>query len=99
MLRNGAGHRLANPPEGVGAELEAFGGIKFVDGPQQAQVAFLNEIVQRQAAPLIASGKAHNQFQVGLDKHLPGPFVPGFDAQGHLLFFLKREQGPCPDVT
>src|SRR5260370_10589133 len=62
LVGNSAGDGLTNPPERVGTELVPFRSVKFLDGAQQPEIAFLNEVFQRQAAPLIAFGNAHHQF-------------------------------------
>src|SRR5690606_3186870 len=40
LVGHGAGDRLANPPSGVRAELEAAAILELVDSPHQAGVAF-----------------------------------------------------------
>ena len=44
LVGHGAGDRLANPPRGVGAELEAAAIFELVDRPHQAGVAFLDQV-------------------------------------------------------
>ena len=64
LVGDGAADRLANPPGGVGAEFEAQLVIEFLDRPQQAQVAFLNQIQEAHAPADVALGHAHHQAQV-----------------------------------
>ena len=49
LIGHGPGDRLANPPRGVGAELEAAAILELVDRPHQAGVAFLNQVQEAQA--------------------------------------------------
>src|SRR5215469_10532784 len=50
LIRERAADRLSNPPSGVGRELEATSIFELVDGLHQADVAFLDQIEERQAA-------------------------------------------------
>src|SRR2546430_17742028 len=60
--------RLPNPPGSVRAELEAAPVIELFDRSHQAEVAFLNQVQHRQAAPEILLGDAHHQPKIGLDE-------------------------------
>ncbi len=62
LVGDRTGDGLTDPPERVGTELVPLRMVKFLDGAQQPEIAFLNEVFQRQAAPLIAFGNAHHQF-------------------------------------
>ena len=53
---DGAPDRLADPPRGVGRELEAAAMVELLDGAHEAEVALLDEIEQRQPAGLVAAG-------------------------------------------
>src|SRR4051794_15352422 len=46
------GDRLADPPGGVGGELEALAPVELLDRVHQAEVALLDEVEQRQAGRL-----------------------------------------------
>src|SRR5207302_2746771 len=63
-------HGLANPPGGVRRELEALAPVELLDGVDQAEVALLDEIQQRQARRLILLGDRDDQSQVGVDEGL-----------------------------
>ena len=57
---------LPDPPCRVGAELEAQCMVELVDCPQQAEVAFLDQVEEVEAAADVALGHAHHQAQVAL---------------------------------
>ena len=67
-----AGDRLADPPRGVGRELEALAPVELLDGVHQAEVALLDEVEQRQARRLVLLGDRHDQAQVRLHERALG---------------------------
>ena len=79
LVGHRAGDRLANPPGGVGAELEAAAVLELVDRPHQAGVAFLDQVEERQAAVAILLGDRHDQPQVAFGQAALGPLVLGVD--------------------
>src|ERR1035438_7739048 len=50
LVRNGAGNGLANPPRCISRKLVAAAILELVDGFHQADVAFLNEVEELEAA-------------------------------------------------
>ena len=66
------GEGLADPPGGVRRELEALAPVELLDGVDQAEVAFLNEVEERQARRLVLLGDRHDQPEVGLDERALG---------------------------
>ena len=78
LVGDGAGDGLANPPGGVGGELEALGVVELLHRADEAQIALLNEIQKQHAAAHIALGNGDHQAQIGLDELLLG-------VQAHLL--------------
>ena len=58
--------RLADPPHRVGGELVALGVVELLDRPDQAQVAFLHHVEQRQPAVAVLLGHRDHQPEVGL---------------------------------
>src|SRR5512135_1037585 len=92
LLGDVTANRLADPPGGVGAELEATGGVKLGDCPQQAQVALLDQVQEGNAAPQVALGNTDDQAQVGADQGCVGFFGTMFDAvQFRFQFALGRQ--------
>ena len=57
--------RLANPPRRVGRELEAAAELEAVHRLHQADVAFLDQVEEGEAAIEIALGDRHDQPEVG----------------------------------
>ena len=68
LVGDRAGDRLANPPCGIGAELESPVVVELVGGLHQADVAFLDQIEEREAAAAVLLGDGYDQPQVGLDQ-------------------------------
>ena len=80
LIGHGPGDRLANPPGGVGAELEAAAIFELIDRPHQAGVAFLDQVQEAQAAVAILLGDRHDQPQVAFRQAALGLLVLGIDA-------------------
>ena len=79
LIGHGPGDRLANPPGGVGAELEAAAIFELVDRPHQAGVPFLDQIQEAQAAVAILLGDRHDQPQVAFRQAALGLLILGVD--------------------
>ena len=75
LVGDRAGDRLADPPRGVGGELEALGVVELVDRPHQAEVALLDEVEELHAPAAVALGDADDEAQVGLDQLALGPLA------------------------
>ena len=84
LVGDGAGDGLANPPGGVGGEFVAAAPLKFVDGLHQADVAFLNQVQELQAAVGVFLGDGNHQAQVGFDQFLLGLVGFGLAAMDDL---------------
>ncbi|OIQ91558.1 hypothetical protein GALL_264960 [mine drainage metagenome] len=67
LIGNRAGDGLSDPPRGVGGELVAAAVFELVHGLHQADVAFLDEVEELQAAVGVFLGDGNDQAQVGLD--------------------------------
>ena len=72
LAGNGAGHALADPPEGISGELIAPGWIEFLHSTLKTEGALLNQVKQLQALALIFLGNADHQTEVGLHHALFG---------------------------
>src|SRR5438128_1981936 len=83
-------HGLANPPGGVRRELEALAPVELLDGVDQAEVALLDEIQQRQTRRLVLLGDRDDQAQVGVDEGL-GRLFAGVGRAQQLLSLSPRE--------
>src|SRR5208283_441524 len=96
LIGDGAGDGLANPPGGVGRELVAAAVFKFVHGFHQADVAFLNQVEELQAAVGVFLGDGDDQAQVGFDEFalgLLGVHVARDDLALGALEFGERHAG------
>ena len=67
MLGYRAADGLANPPGGISAKAEAASRVELLSGPNQAQIAFLNKIEQRDPLIIVAFRDAYHEAKVGLD--------------------------------
>jgi len=61
------GDGLANPPCGVGAELEPLAVVELLHRADQAEVPLLDEVEEEHSAPDVLLGDAHHKAQVGVD--------------------------------
>ena len=75
LVRHRAGDGLADPPGGVGGELEALGVVELLHGADEAQVALLDEVQEEHAAARVALGQGDHQSQVGLQQVVLGPLA------------------------
>ena len=66
LVGDGAGDGLANPPSRVGREFVAAAPLELIRALHQADIAFLNQIQELQAAVGIFLRDGNNQAQVGL---------------------------------
>ena len=72
LVGDRAGDRLPDPPGRIGRELVAAAVLELVDRLHQADVAFLDEIEELQAAVGVFLGDRDHEAQVGLDHFLLG---------------------------
>ena len=70
MVRDGALHRLADPPGRVGRELVAAAPVELLDGAVEAERALLDQVEERNAEAAVALGDRDDEPQVRLD-HAP----------------------------
>jgi len=64
---------LADPPGRVGGELVALGVVELLDCPDQAEIAFLDQVEERHATADVAFRQGHHQPQVRLQQVVPRP--------------------------
>src|SRR3984957_2275063 len=72
LISNCAGDGLPNPPRGVGGKFVATAVFEFVHGFHQADVAFLNQVEELQAAVGIFLGDRYDETKIGLDQFALG---------------------------
>ena len=90
---------LLDPPSGIGAELAALVRVEALDGFDQAEVAFADEVHQRQAEIVVVLGDAHHQAKVRLDHVLARGFVAFEDAASERGFLFQRQQRRLADLV
>jgi hypothetical protein len=61
---------LANPPGGVGRELEALAPVELLDRAVQSDHALLDQVAELQAVALVALGDRDHEAQVRVDHPL-----------------------------
>ncbi len=105
LFIDGTANGLLDPVSAVSGETEAFGGIKFIDGMHQAQIAFFNDVEKVQAGPVILLGNGDDQTQIAFDQFffcrfvaLVGPppkRVEGFAGQFGEILNSAEIKGYC----
>ena len=66
MLLDGSLEGLADPPGGIGGELEALLPVELLDGAEEPEAPLLDEVDQLDASILVAPGPVQDQSQVCL---------------------------------
>jgi hypothetical protein len=87
LVQQRALDRLLDPPAGIGAEPVAPAVIEFLGSANQAEVAFLDEVEERDPPALIVPRRGDDQAEVCLDELGLGAVR---DAPGALA---RRERG------
>ena len=95
LIGHAPGDRLADPPRGVGRELESLGVVELLHGADQSEVALLDQVEQRHAATRVALGQRHHQTQVGLEQVAPGRLTVTHH-RGEIAFAVLTQ--PFPGV-
>ena len=98
MIRDGALHRLADPPGRVGRELEAAAPVELLDGAVQPQRSLLDQVEERHAETAVALRDRNDQAQVRLDHPPLGERVAALDRLRERDFLGGREQLVAADV-
>ena len=83
---------LADPPGGVGGELVPPAPVELLDGADEPQRAFLDQVEERQALVAVVLGDRDDEAQVRLDHPLLGGPVAGLDPLGELDLLLRGQE-------
>src|SRR5262249_56743318 len=77
-VRDTAPDGLADPPGGVRREPEALAPLELVDGAQQTEISFLNQVEEADAGPAVTRGHGDDEAQVRLHEGAAagGPLPP-----------------------
>ena len=89
LVHNCALDCLSYPPGRISREAETALGIELLDGVDQPEVAFFDQIEERQASINITARDLDNETQVALDHSLARCFVAGLRAPRKLLLFVR----------
>ena len=68
LVSDGPRDGLADPPGGVGRELEALVRIELLDRSHQAEVPLLDEVGEGEAPVAVALGNRDDESQIRLDE-------------------------------
>ncbi len=98
LVGDGAGDGLADPPGGVGRELEALAVVELLGGADEPDRAFLDQVEERQALVAVALRDRDDEPEVGLHHRLLGGVVAGFDALCELHLLRGGEKRHLADV-
>ena len=90
LIRNGAGDGLTDPPGGIGGEAEAAVTVKLLGGLDQADVALLDQIQERQVVADMLLGDGDHQTQVGLAQAAAGVQAVAADLEQLLAALLRQ---------
>ena len=87
-----------DPVDGEGDEAHTALRLEAFDGFHQADVAFLDEVAERQAVAGKAARDVHDEFEVVHDEGLRGVDVVGFlQGNGQPAFFVGIQSRNLPD--
>jgi hypothetical protein len=89
--------RLPDPPGRVRRELEAPPPVELLDRADQAEVALLDEVEQRETAARVALGDRNHETEIRLDQVVLRKHVVLLDALGEADLVVLRQQRHAPD--
>ena len=92
LIGERAGDRLADPPRGVGGELEALAVVELLRRPDQPERPLLDQVEEGQPLVAVVLGDRDDEAQVGLDHALLGLPVAALDRLGELDFLGGGQQ-------
>src|SRR5919112_115557 len=92
VVGDGAGDSLTDPPRRVSGEAVTHLGVELLDGPDQAGVPLLDQVLEEHASPPVLLGDGDHEPQVRLDELLTGPHVPPAGPPGESLLLAGVEQ-------
>jgi len=98
LVGEGPADGLFDPPAGVGAELHPAAGLEAVDGLHQAEVAFGDEIENRQAAVVVIGGDFHHEAEIRFDHQLAGRLLAAANATSEFDLLGPVEKGGLTDA-
>src|SRR5207245_2440108 len=92
LVGNPALNRLANPPRRVGRELVAAAPVELLDGPDQSDDSFLDQVEQRDPVALVLLHDRHDEPKVRVDHQILRALVSALDPLRELDLLLCGQQ-------
>ena len=99
LLGERARDGLANPPGRVGRELEAHLVVELLDGADQAEVALLDQVEERDAGLRVVPRDRHHEPEIALDQPSLRRLVALVLAPGELALLGGRQQAAVADLA
>ena len=91
--------RLADPPGGVGRELEAEPVVELLDRSDQAEVPLLDQVEQRHLGAGVVARDRHHEAQVRLDQAALGVLVAEVLAPRELALLAGCQQPAVAELA
>src|SRR4029077_7305549 len=91
--------RLANPPGGVGRELEALAVVELLDRSVEPNDAVLDQIAERHTVAAVALGDMYDETQIAVDHPLLGGTVAALDTLGERDLLRRGQQRVTADLV
>jgi hypothetical protein len=82
LVGQGSANPFFDSNRAVGGELRALIGVETLDGFHQAEVAFVDEVEQRQAEVLVFAGDLDDEAEIRANHVLASLFVTILNASG-----------------
>src|SRR5204862_944376 len=79
VIRDGALHRLPDPPGRVGRELVPAPPVELLDRAVETERPLLDQVEERHAEPAVALGDRDDEAEVGLDHAALGDGIAALD--------------------
>ena len=96
LLSQGLQDGLADPPDRIGDELELLGLVEALGGPDQSEVALVDEIRHGKALVLVIPADRHHELEVRVDQLVEGPPVPLADAHRQVRLLTQGKVTGLP---
>jgi hypothetical protein len=91
-------HRLADPPCGVGRELDPPAIVEQLSRPHQADRPLLNQVKEGQTLAAIVLGDRHHEAEIRLDQPPLRLQIAAFDASRERALLVRPQQAMVPQL-
>src|SRR5215210_5325912 len=92
-------NRLADPPHGIGNELDALGLVELVGGADEAEVALVDQVRERDSLILVLLGDRDHKAKIAANELVERLPVADANALGEAHLLLLRNQGILADLA